>query len=980
MSHRIGTVHTVTPIVIGPDSGSAPSSLNTWAVDFTPEPAPTGTKFVILHFTDAQFPGANRLEVDLGYGTDTFTAADGPDCWTRPVRVPGSGKITIRYITAGAGGGHVNLHEYGRGEPMESANTTDPNFHNHTNPDVFLLDSPYVEPSYELRGFCGSTPNWENIACVPAGDVRASVARSVCLFVHIEHSEANPGEMDVSSCTGTLIGPNLVLCAGHCVSNDNDLNGLSGSVTFDFQTNCDGTRPAGYNCTFHKVNKTFRWRSSAGLDYSLLQLKTTPGVPAVPMRHDLPKAGDEVFEVHHPQAITKKVSARHNGPQATISKVGYPTSVSYRYIYANCDLTGGSSGSALFDAAGRIIGIADLAGKCENGFLSITEVLADLAATPATAIKRDVMLVLDRSGSMAMDAGTGRTKIEEARDAASLFVQLIRSGAGDRVGLASFSTTASLDEALGIVDAAKKSTLVGPPPFGGGKVGALSPDGVTTIGGGLQTANGQFPAPGAGVNKKTILLMTDGLQNTPPMVADVNPSLGGVDLSIIGFGTESSLDGVLLNQLAQEHGGLYTRAGTGLQLKKFFVLAFGNIFETGTLSDPEYDMPAEQHSQSISFSVCGEDRVTVVLGWADLDASLAVELKTPSGTTITTSTAGVEWSSGRAWVFLRVPLPIAGERNGTWQAVVFRPAGGEFPPPPVATRFFVNVVASGGPVLRRLNSDLPYYTGDPINPLLMLYNSNGSVPDGAEVKLTMTRPIESVGTLLSQSTLGPAATLKGDVIPARQATLQATETSTGHPAVTYTTVAVDLYDDGAHEDGAMEPDGIFGDVLPDLLITEGTYTFHAIATYGDGCAGTREAIWSMHIDVGIDPGKSEIVVKLDDPAPDGSRSGASTITPKDKYGNKLGPGRGDSISVSGAPGTIVTGPVIDNGDGTYTVPVSTDPSAGGTPGVLIGQPGRPPALVGSGGAGKGNRCCRWKLFVCLLLLLIILLLLLLLLT
>jgi hypothetical protein len=124
----------------------------------------------------------------------------------------------------------------------------------------------------------------------------------------------------------------------------------------------------------------------------------------------------------------KKVSARHSGAQAKISSIALTNG--YRYLYANSDLTGGSSGSALFDTAGRIIGIA---GHCVNGFLSITEVLADLAATPAASVKRDVMLVLDRSGSMSMGAGTGRTKIQEARDAASLFVRLIRSGVGDRI-------------------------------------------------------------------------------------------------------------------------------------------------------------------------------------------------------------------------------------------------------------------------------------------------------------------------------------------------------------------------------------------------------------------------------------------------------------------------------------------------------------------------------------------------------------------
>src|SRR5574341_278592 len=38
---------------------------------------------------------------------------------------------------------------------------------------------------------------------------------------------------------------------------------------------------------------------------------------------------------------------------------------------------------------------------------------------------------------------SGQTKIEEARAAASLFVQLVRAGTGNRVGLVSFSTTAS---------------------------------------------------------------------------------------------------------------------------------------------------------------------------------------------------------------------------------------------------------------------------------------------------------------------------------------------------------------------------------------------------------------------------------------------------------------------------------------------------------------------------------------------------------
>ncbi|HEY8097809.1 MAG TPA: hypothetical protein VIE65_17225, partial [Methylobacter sp.] len=168
------------------------------------------------------------------------------------------------------------------------------------------------------------------------------------------------------------------------------------------------------------------------------------------------------------------------------------------------------------------------------------------------------------------------------------------------------------------------------------------------------------------------------------------------------------------------------------------------------------------------------------------------------------------------------------------------------------------------------------------------------------------------------------------------------------------------------------PDGIFGDVLIDLLKTEGTYTFHAIATYGDTCTATREVMWSMHIDVGVDPGQSDVSVNLGNPGAGGGLAGTVTITPKDKYGNNLGPGRGDGFTVTGVPGTTVTGPAVDNGDGSYTVPVSWDPDPGFDPGVVINQPGRPPVVVVP--KPKKDDCLKWKMlfWVELLLLLLIL--------
>src|SRR5439155_17802260 len=89
--------------------------------------------------------------------------------------------------------------------------------------------------------------------------------------------------------------------------------------------------------------------------------------------------------------------------------------------------------------------------------------------------------------------------------------------------------------------------------------------------------------------------------------------LSGITVHAIGFGTESSLDGNMLNNLATSHGGLYMRAGGGLALEKFFSSAFGNIFEAGILFDPEFDLPANQPGNQITLHVVRADSITTVV-------------------------------------------------------------------------------------------------------------------------------------------------------------------------------------------------------------------------------------------------------------------------------------------------------------------------------------------------------------------------------
>ena len=977
MSHITGTVQPVNPLKqIGPDSGQ-PADLgttDTWSIKFDHTPAPMGTKLLILHFINANLPANNRLEVDLGYGTDVFMNADGPDFWTRPINVAafGDGKVPIRYITNGAANGSVTLNKYGRGERHTKKPGLDASFDSFSNSDPFFPTGNYDEPQYAQHWICGADENWENVDCIaPDSDIRKVVARSVGVIVSLYTVQ---GTEFLSTCSVTLVGPDTVIFAGHCVD-DLVEETKSASVIFNYQLNCDGSVPVPYNAQFHKVKELLFHKNSSPLDYCLMRIAVPPGglgIPPIQMRHDLPLPNEDVFGVHHPNGAVKKLSRPHaQGFQKVISN-GFPG------IRVNLDVAGGSSGSGLFDAAGRITGILSSGNSCDLGYSPTSLILQDIAVPPAMpAITRDVMIVFDRSGSMSLVGALGRKKIEEARDAASLFVQLVLSDTGNRIGLVSFSTTAKkmpVDHPIATVNPANKKTLIGDPPFSGGIVGNLNPGGATSIGDGLKTGSAEISV--AGPNPRSILLFTDGLQNTPPMIEDaaVQAALSGIDVHAIGYGTEASLDGDVLTALAQAHNGMFVRADTNLELEKFFSNAFGNIFESGLMIDPEFVLPnGHRRGTPVPFTVCGEDRITVVVGWEKPGATLLIEVKTPGGATIHGGTPGVEQSSGRTWTFLRISLPHGGERDGTWSATVYRPAGSvEFVSPTPEMRYFINVIATGGPQLRRMPDTKRYYTGDAINLLSVLRYADGSSPHNAKARVTIKRPAQSVGNILTQAKLKAPIALDGDTIPARQATLIELEKAAGKPLVGFSEATFDLFSDPDNTNGAFEAPGIFGHVLKNFLTIEGNYTFHVVASYGKDCISTREIQWSVHVAPGIDPARTDVTVNPTGTRPDGKNTGTITAIPRDPFGNHFGPGRADGITITGAPGTTVTGPVQDNGDGSYTVPVAWDPAAGG-PGVTIGQPGRPGVVVAP--KPVSDPCKKWKLLFWLLLLILVVLLL-----
>ena len=165
------------------------------------------------------------------------------------------------------------------------------------------------------------------------------------------------------------------------------------------------------------------------------------------------------------------------------------------------------------------------------GDYSTIMVKAQAEAGPERPI--DLMLVLDRSGSMSIADGSGQPKIGALQTAVNAFLGLQGTfSANDRIGMISFSTrgcgvngsdttaaNCTPDAALDYATSSNISTLQG-------KVSALNAVGGTNTMEGLRTARAPLAAafadPARATTRKAVLLVTDGQPTF--MIRDNDPA------------------------------------------------------------------------------------------------------------------------------------------------------------------------------------------------------------------------------------------------------------------------------------------------------------------------------------------------------------------------------------------------------------------------------------------------------------------------
>jgi len=183
------------------------------------------------------------------------------------------------------------------------------------------------------------------------------------------------------------------------------------------------------------------------------------------------------------------------------------------------------------------------------------EVFETRQQATATFIERDVVLVVDRSGSMA------GTKFVDLRNAIAIFVATLNdTPVKEEIGLASYSDQATVDAEL-TEDLA----------FVGSKMRELRTGGFTSISRGMMA--GQTILEGSRSRdfvERTMIVMTDGLHNRGPEPRGVAQALADDDVVIHTITFGRGADQTRMRQIANIGRGRHFHAENGEQLKQAY--------------------------------------------------------------------------------------------------------------------------------------------------------------------------------------------------------------------------------------------------------------------------------------------------------------------------------------------------------------------------------------------------------------------------
>ena len=540
----------------------------------------------------------------------------------------------------------------------------------------------------------------------------------------------------------------------------------------------------------------------------------------------------------------------------------------------------------------------------------------------------DVVLVMDRSGSMSgnipVSAGS-QTKLAVLKESAKLFLDLMRKGAGDRLGEVSFNASADVlfDDGSGDVTNFSEATV----NSAKNQVDGLSAGGQTDIRDGLDTGLGMIPT--GNDRRRVIIFFSDGEKTDggDPTESSFLQSFTSKDVKIfsVGFGTKGAsgyagLDIDLLETLANTgDNGFYhvTQEPTGLD--KFFVNAVAGAVDSEIVVDPVKDIVGGG-TEIVDVDVSSQASVvSFVLTWDNPSADLDLALVGPSGTRITPANASsfgdrVAREAAAAYEILTLHLPLTGSANqehgGTWEMEVSN-SGGQ------TVEFSASAIAES--TVNAESAQPPKPDADGFNPgdsvdLGMNISQQGGNPVGnASVTVVPEKPVVGIGDLLSSGAVSSADLagvpnqINGEDLSLRERMIIALQNKLGrNPIPRREGTPFSLGESGS---------GVYAGSFTDTG-TPGPYSFtmHAEALAEDCSPISRETNQTVGVSPHVDPGTSSVVITSR-----GDGSHTVTVTPRGSRGNYLGPGYADTVKITPDSSALVpASSVQDQLDGSYT--------------------------------------------------------------
>ncbi|SIT05078.1 von Willebrand factor type A domain-containing protein [Roseivivax lentus] len=297
---------------------------------------------------------------------------------------------------------------------------------------------------------------------------------------------------------------------------------------------------------------------------------------------------------------------------------------------------------------------------------------------PIAGPKANIMMVLDKSGSMILpSATTGLTKMAAMQNAARAFVDYMSLVGGHNLGVTAFdSAVASTVPVVGLqsLDATSAGNART-------AIGNLSAGGFTNIIDGVDDAVGQLAGPNATNSDDVVVLFSDGRHNRP-----TGSDVTAIDTLMadptrffsIGYGTD--VDSTVLPGVAANHDGVHLEE-QGLQagqLAKLFMVVGGLAADETIIVDPDYPMPPGGRADQNILATKADRAITFATFWNEPQArKIALQLFGPAKDCRVPMDQheGFDMATGTGYALVRIELPyacIAGNEDqvmheGTWR-------------------------------------------------------------------------------------------------------------------------------------------------------------------------------------------------------------------------------------------------------------------------------------------------------------------------